>query len=109
MADSMARLPLRCLTRSQGHHLGLWLGGTCAVGRECERLDPAQALCVEQETRDIGPRIMTGRIGRILGDADRTEVDLRDQKALLLGWQLLDERAAVRSVDRGMPAADMQQ
>ena len=52
---------------------------------------------------------MPGRIGGVLGDPDRTEIDLGDQQAFRVLRQFLRERAAVGAVNRGVSATNMQQ
>src|SRR5581483_2657343 len=99
MADSMASLLLCGLTRPHRHDFGLLLDWIDTVEGQRERLDPSERLPVEEQPRHVGPRIMSGGIGSILGHADRAEIDLRDQEALLLRRQLLGDRAAIRSID----------
>ncbi|GCC48327.1 hypothetical protein chiPu_0032227, partial [Chiloscyllium punctatum] len=79
------------------------------VERQREMLDALRGLPVQQQARDVGPRIVPGRIGGVLGDPDRAEIDVGEQQPFLIGRQLLGDRTAVGPIDRGMSAADMQQ
>src|SRR5262245_37521765 len=79
------------------------------VERQGTMLDALRGLLVEQQPRDVGARIVPGRIGGVLGDPDRAEIDVGDQEAFLVGRKLLRDRTAVRTKDRGMAATDMQQ
>ncbi len=39
---------------------------------------------LSRQPRHVGPRIVPGRIGRVLGDADGAEIDLGDQQPFLI-------------------------
>ena len=52
---------------------------------------------------------MPGRIGGVLCDPDHAEIDIGVQNAFLVGRQFLGKRTAVRPVDHGVAATDMQE
>ncbi len=72
-------------------------------------LDTASGLVVEQQPRHVRTRIVPRRIGGVLGDANRAEIDVGVENAFLVRRELLGERTAVGPVDRGKAAAGMQQ
>jgi hypothetical protein len=72
-------------------------------------LDAVGAGGVEQQPRDVGPGIVSGGIGGVLGHADHAEIDIGIQNAFLIGWKLLGESTAVRPINDRMAAADVQE
>ena len=72
-------------------------------------LDAVGARGVEQQPRDVGPRIVPGGIGGVLRHPDHAEIDIGIQNAFLIGRKFLGQRTAVRPVDHRMAAAGMQE
>src|ERR1700681_4121734 len=78
------------------------------IDRKREMLDAVGAGGVEEQPRDVRPRIVSCRIGGVLRHADHAEIDIGIQNAFLIGWKLLGKRTAVRPVDHRMAAAGVQ-